>query len=92
MPKRAFAIRPAFGVHLQKAQVHPELNFFFSVLCFKFADDHLSRLVFPMVKKARYVEVHEANMDGDECQVNALKGLKRNLAKQTEIVSLRSHA
>ena len=92
MAKRPFAIRPPLGIHLQKTQVHPELDFFFSVLGFKFADDHLPWLVFPMVKKARYIEVHEANMDGDECQVNALKGLKRNLAKQTEIVSLRSHA
>ena len=46
-----FAVGPPLGVHLQDAQVHPELDFFHAVLADKFPHHHLARLVIPLVQQ-----------------------------------------
>jgi hypothetical protein len=67
-----FAIRPAFGVHLQEPQIDPELDLLDPILGLEPAHHDLARLVFPVLQQARYVEIHNANMDGRLRQVNAV--------------------
>jgi len=68
--ERPFAIRSPFYIHLQKAQVHAELDLFFSVLALELSDDNVTRLVIPLRQKMRYIEIHEPNMYGVRSQVN----------------------
>jgi hypothetical protein len=69
-PEGAFAVRPAFGVHLQQAQVHAQLYFLQSVFAPKFSDHHLARLVIPLVQQGRNIETHALNMTAKCLQVN----------------------
>ena len=64
MPKRALAIRASFGIHLQEAEIDPQLDLVLPIFGFEPSDDNLSRLIIPLVQQMRYVKVHAANMDG----------------------------
>src|SRR5882724_2833189 len=63
MAKRTFAVRPAFGIHLQHAEIDAQLYFFLTVFPLKFPNDNLSRFVGPMIEERRNIKVHGANMN-----------------------------
>jgi hypothetical protein len=67
---RPLAVRPAFGIHLQEAQVHSKLELFFPISALESPYDHLPGLIFPVFQQTRYVEVHEQNMEGACAGVN----------------------
>jgi hypothetical protein len=73
MPKRLLAIGPAFRIHLQEAEINTQLNLLSAILGLEPPDDHLARLVFPILQQSRNVEVHAANMIVCPQQVNGRK-------------------
>lgn len=70
--ERALPVGPPFGIHLQQAQIHSELNFFLPIFGFKPADDHFPWLIIPLRQKMRYIEIHAPNMYAINMQVNAV--------------------
>jgi hypothetical protein len=70
MAEGPFAIRPAFGVHLEQAQIQAELDLLAAVPGLKPAGDHLAGLVLPLVQEMRYIEIHKPNMEAAPWQVN----------------------
>src|SRR6185437_11365265 len=71
MAEGTLAIGPAFGVHLQQAEIDTQLDFFLAVLALEFPDNNLSGFVRPVLEQWRNVEVHGANMNAKWRQVNA---------------------
>ena len=69
--KRPLPVRPAFGIHLQEAQVYAQLDLLSPILGLEPTDYDLPRLVLPLVQEVRYVEIHAPNMNGVPVQVNA---------------------
>ena len=74
MAERPFAIRPPLRVHLEQAEIQPELDLLATVLRFEPAGDHLAWLVLPLVQEMRYIEIHERNMAVVARQVNVSAG------------------
>src|SRR5712691_8588709 len=70
MAEGPLAVRTTLSIHLQQTEIHPKLELFLAIFGFESADDHLSGLIIPLVQEVRYVEVHDANMDGGGQQVN----------------------
>src|SRR5437879_11616299 len=70
MAEGPLAIRTALRIHLQQTEIHPKLELFLAIFGLESADDHLSGLIIPLVQEVRYVEIHDANMDGGGRQVN----------------------
>src|SRR5207244_1802480 len=65
-----FPVGPPRDVHLQQAEVNPQLNSLGAVLGFEFSNGNLPRLVVPILQEVRDVEVHGRNMDAVFFQVN----------------------
>src|SRR5438067_5820140 len=63
MTKGTLAIRTPVGIHLEQSQVHPQLDFFDSILADKPPHDDLARLVLPLVEDVRNIEIHYANIN-----------------------------
>src|SRR6266446_6842560 len=70
MAEGSLAVRTTLSIHLQQTEIHPKLELLLAIFGFESADDHLSGLIIPLVQEVRYVEIHEANMDGGGRQVN----------------------
>src|SRR5437764_9242377 len=75
MAEGSLAVRTPLCIHLQQTEIHPKLELFLAIFGFESADDHLTGLIIPLVQEVRYVEVHDANMDGGGRQVNGQAGL-----------------
>jgi uncharacterized SAM-dependent methyltransferase len=65
-----FSIGPAFGVHLEHAEIHAQLNLLLAVSAIEFSNDDLARFVGPLFEEWRNVEIHGANMAANGWQVN----------------------
>ena len=70
MAEGPLAVGTPLRIHLQQTEIHPKLELFLAIFGFESADHHLSGLIIPLVQEVRYVEVHDANMDGGGRQVN----------------------
>jgi hypothetical protein len=69
--KGPFAIRASFGIHLQKSQVHTELDLFHPIPAAELSDDNLAWLIVPLIQQGGDVITHTTNMDANSLQVNA---------------------
>lgn len=80
--KGAFAIRPAFGIHLQETEIDAQLDFFLAILAHEFSDDNLPWLIIPLIQQGRYIETHCHTMDFNSLQVNALAQVQSRLGQE----------
>ena len=51
MAHRAFAVRPALGVHLQDAEIDTQLDFLDAILSYEFPDHHLPGTILPLIEQ-----------------------------------------
>src|SRR5215472_13120040 len=70
MPVRPFSIGPAFGVHLEHAEINAQLNLLLAVSTFEFPNNNLAGLIRPLFEEWRNVKIHAANMAANRWQVN----------------------